>query len=63
MVFIKTIHINRVLYCSIWHDKNKVKSWIIRKYSKNKNLRSLDYYHDLPTHPAQSSVTTHFLEE
>jgi hypothetical protein len=37
-------------------DKNKVKSWII------KNLRSLDYYDDLPTHIAQSNVTTHFLE-
>jgi hypothetical protein len=44
-------------------DKNKVKSWIIRKYSKNRNLRGLDYYHDLPTHTTQYSVTTHFLEE
>jgi hypothetical protein len=30
---------------------------------KLKKLRSLDYYHDLPTHTAQSSITTHFLEE
>jgi hypothetical protein len=23
----------------------------------------LEYYHDLPTHTAQSNITTHFLEE
>jgi hypothetical protein len=37
-------------------DNNKI-------LKKIKDLRSLDYYHDLQTHTAQSSVTTHFLEE
>jgi hypothetical protein len=30
---------------------------------KLKISKVLDYYHDLLTHTAQSSITTHFLEE
>jgi hypothetical protein len=60
LTFVKTQqkckHGKATLFIHIWLW------WCIGKLEIIRNWGNLDYYHDLPTPIAQSSITTHFLE-